>query len=421
MSRAGPPDTGILLSLVRTLALPLQTTGLVLIGAYALLVGFVHSMFIDEPLQMALVVSLGLPLWYATAAALSLYAQKLLLHTAQGLADERIDNATDLNPFRNSLAFKLCTLYVVVFIALRINGPELDSPLLLILVAAFPLAWLGVCLEESFFAAFRPAVLARLLLGLGLYFPAAVLCISSSMGAFAYATIWSSNVFLLSGAGYLFLLGNLLTGHLLYARRNFLYLETKKSPEQTRARDLMAEAKALDTFFHELHRFCQGGHLADAVSRLEAYIGDNAETLDPIIHERLTSFQDQRLTLEHALQYLHRAAARGERRKAWALLKWCVEREPRFRPLDGATLLDLTRAAGREDAGLVNQLLEDFAQANPDDDLIAEARFRRARVCIERLGDSATGLELLREIASDFPEFAKSDAFLRYRNRLKPK
>ena len=405
----------------RALLLPLQPTGLVLIGLYAVLVRFVQSMTMSEPLQVVIVMSLSAPLWYALAAALSLYAQKLLRHMAQGLNGERIDDATDLNPFQRPLAFKLAVVFGLVMIVMLISGREIDALWLLIPVFVFPLLWLGVCLEESLFAAFHPARAWRIVVGLGPLLPAAVACLSLTTGLLAYSTLYINNILVLLGAAYLFLLGNLLTGALLFQRRNHLYLQTVKSPEQDRAKELMKEAKAFDNFFHELHRFCMGGHFAEAVARLEAYIGDQAETLDPLIHDRLIGFQDQRLTFEHALQYLHRLAARGERRKAWTLLKWCLEREPRFRPLDGATLLDLTKAASREDAGIVNSVLEDFAGVYPDDALIAEAAFRRARVCIERLGDSATGLELLRTIAREHPRFAASDEFRHYRERLKPR
>ena len=420
--KAGPePVPGAPATLSRALLLPLQPTGLVLIGLYAVLVRFVQSMTMSEPLQVVIVVGLSAPLWYALAAALSLYAQKLLKHTAQGLTDERIDDATDLNPFQRPLAFKLAVVFGLVMIVLLVNGRGLDSLWLLIPIFVFPLLWLGVSLEEALFAAFHPARAWRIVVGLGPLLPAAVACLSLTTGLLAYSTLYINNILVLLGAAYLFLLGNLVTGQLLYWRRNFLYLQTAKSPEQDRARELMAEAKAFDNFFHELHRFCQGGHFSEAVKRLEAYIGDRAETLDPLIHDRLIGFQDQRLTFEHALQYLHRLAARGERRKAWTLLKWCVEREPRFRPLDGTTLLDLTKAATREDAGIVNAVLEDFASAYPEDPLIPEAMFRRARVCIERLGDSTTGLELLRTIAHESPQFATSDDFRHYRERLKPR
>ena len=82
-------------------------------------------------------------------------------------------------------------------------------------------------------------------------------------------------------------------------------------------------------------------------------------------------------------------------------------------------LLALTRAAGREDVGIVNDVLRDFASAYPDSRLIPDAMFRRARICIELLGDGATGMRLLSAIDTGYPEFAAGDAVQRYRQRLK--
>jgi hypothetical protein len=119
------------------------------------------------------------------------------------------------------------------------------------------------------------------------------------------------------------------------------------------------------------------------------------------------------------VRYLERLVDRGETRKAWMLLKECLSRDERFRPQRDATLLSLTRSAGREDVGLVNQVLADFEVAYPGSPLIPDAAFRRARVCIELLRDGETGLKLLAGISNDYPDFAASDTFQRYRRRLR--
>ena len=93
--------------------------------------------------------------------------------------------------------------------------------------------------------------------------------------------------------------------------------------------------------------------------------------------------------------------------------------DDRFRPPDDTTLLALTRAASREDGGLVNDVLSDFDKAYPDSPLIPDARFRRARICIELLKDGDTGMAMLSSIATEYPEFAASDVYKRYRKRLK--
>ena len=123
--------------------------------------------------------------------------------------------------------------------------------------------------------------------------------------------------------------------------------------------------------------------------------------------------------LEHAVRYLQRLVDKGELRKAWTLMKECLHMDGQFRPPSDATTMALTRSASREDAGLVNNMLADFATVYPGSLLIPDALFRRARINIEILNDGHTGLALVSLIASEHPEFAATEPFQRYRKRLK--
>ena len=217
-----------------------------------------------------------------------------------------------------------------------------------------------------------------------------------------------------------FLFGNLLYGIVLYHRRHQLDLQTMQSPEQALADELAAEQKRIDKLFHDVHTHVNAGNHGDAIRLIEEEVGKDPISLDPLMHERLQEFRNEQLLLEHAVRYLTRLVEREETRKAWALMKECLEREPRFRPPVDEVLLQLTRSAGREDAGIVNTLLADFPDAYPDSPLIPDALFRRARICIELLRDGETGVELLRRIAGEYPDFARSEVFKRYQQRLKP-
>ena len=179
-----------------------------------------------------------------------------------------------------------------------------------------------------------------------------------------------------------------------------------------------AESVKFGQLFHELLRHCENGNLGTAFEELQSFMGDRTEELDPLMHERLLGFQDIRLTLLHAVHYLQRMVDQGKTGKAWALLKSCLAIDDRFRPLTDNALLTLTRAAEPEDAGLVNILLEDFHLCYPDSKHIASAKFRRARVCIELLNDKKTGVALIEEIASDYPEFAATQRYEAYQARL---
>ena len=403
----------------QTLAWPFRPTPLFAVAAF-LLVGVAFTAFAGMDFWVGvLVVTMGSPVWYAVLGGLSLYASRMLTQAAQGLFDEPMDSETDINPFQSGQAFQLGLAHLLVFVLFYYNGAEI-GPILIVPALLFPLLWTGIMLDDAPFGYFQPAMAAQLIGGLGLYYPPAVLLISGSIGYLHFSLQYADSFLNLLLGPFAFLFGNLLFGIILYHRRHELDLTTMRSPEQTLAEEIAAEQKRIDRLFHDMHTHVNAGSYADAIRLLEAEVAEDPVTQDPLMHERLKNYRNERLLLEHGVRYLGRLMAREEDRKAWALMKECLKLEPRFRPPEGELLLRLTRSASREDAGLVNTLLADFAEAYPDSECIPDARFRRARVCIELLGDTASGRELLSTIARDHPEFAAREAFQRYRKRLKP-
>jgi hypothetical protein len=403
----------------QTLSWPFRPTPLIAVTAF-LLVAVAFTAFASLNFWVAvLVVTMGSVVWYAVLGGLSLYARTMLTQAAQGLFDEPLIGETDINPFDSGRGLQLGFAHLLVFAILYYNGPAL-GPALILPILLLPLLWTGIVLDDAPFRYFQPAQATQLIRGLGIYFPMSVLLISGSLGWLHHALQYANGVLNLLASAFAFLFANLLYGILLYHRRSELHLITLKSPEQTFAAEIAAEQQRLDRLFHEVHTHVNAGSHADAVRLIEARVAEDPVSQDPLMHERLKTYQDERLLLEHAVRYLARLMARDENRKAWALMKECLEREPRFRPPEGEMLLQLTRFAGPEDAGIVNELLADFAEAYPDSPLIPDAGFRRARVCIELLRDTATGTELLADIARDYPDFARSEPFQRYRRRLKP-
>lgn len=403
----------------QTLAWPFRPTPLFAAFAYVL-VAFAFTAWASMNFWVGvLVVAMGSPVWYSVFGGLSVYARKILTQAVQGLFDEPIDNETDINPFQGGQAIQLCLAHLIAFVIFYYNGPEIGW-LLLGPAFLFTLLWTGIMLDDSIFGYFHPTQASRVLGGLGIYYPLAMLLISGSVGYMHYSLLYASNILNILISPFAFLFGNLLYGLLLYSRRHQLSLHTMKSPEQMLAEEVAAEQRIMEKLFHDVHTHVNAGSYADAIRLLEEHVAEDPATLDPLLHERLKEYQNDRLYLEHAVRYLGRLTERGEDRKAWALMKQCLEKEERFRPPEDSTLFGLTRVAGREDAGIVNLLLADFADSYPGSPLIPDAHFRRARVCIELLNDGDTGMALLATIASDYPEFAGSEAYQRYRERLKP-
>jgi len=400
------------------LAWPFRTTALITVVAYVLVAVAFTRWAAAYFWAGVLVVTLGAPIWYAVLGSLSLYGEKLFTQTATGLFNEAIDREVELNPFQQGLALKLCVAHLLVFIVLFLNGPELRAWMILPALL-LPLIWIGVLLDESMFGGLAPARLSRLLGGLNVFYPVVMVFVSGGLGYLHYSLLYASSIPNLVASPIVFLYGNLLLGLLFYGRRRVLDLHTKKSPEQAQARVMENERRILDRLFHDVQTHMKAGSHGTAIAKLEAYVAEDPMERDAFLHERLREFGADRITLEHAVRYLQRLVEREELRKAWALMKECVLLDDRFRPPVDETLLALTRAASREDALLVDQLLEDFDRVYPDSPLIPDARFRRARIRIELLRDGDTGLRLLAELAHDHPAFAATEQFRRYRSRLR--
>lgn len=416
-----PQQLNSLLMNWRIFIWPLQPPGVILILVYALLGGLM-LFFIDlvraNTIATYVVASFGTVAWYALFGSLVNYAQKTLNHISRGLFGEPLDDETNLNPFQSALAFRGTITLIVPFATWIAAGREPSVLEMLIPALFFPLFWLNVALNGSLFGSFHPKRIYQLVTGLGGQYLLIVLLVSGGAGYFAYVTLWQHNIILLFLAAYAFLLSSMLAGQLLFMRRNHLDLHTEKSPEQERGHDELARVDEINRLFNELHRLCVSGNLTKANDRLTAYIGSNTHELDPVIHQRLLEFHDKRLTLEHAARYMQRLADRGEKKKAWALLKECLSRDRQFRPHSDQALLDLTRAAEKDDAAIVNQVLANFAETYPHSKQIPDALFRRARVVTELLGDATNGRQLLQDISQAYPQFADTDEFQRYAKRL---
>jgi hypothetical protein len=397
---------------------PFRSTPLMAVGTYTIVAWAFTAWAAMDFWVAVMVITLALPVWYAVFGFLSLYGEKILVQAATGLFDETIDSETDLNPFQRGVAFRMFVCHLAVFAILFNTGPDL-SAILLIPAAIFPLIWLSVVMDESLFRGFHPRQMVTLLKGLNIFYVLVVVLFSGSVGFMHYTLLYASSLPNILASAILFLEANVLFGALLYWRRRSLNLYTHKSPEQERAVELEEEARAMDQLFHELHTHSANGSFSTAVVKIEAFMGEETEALDPLMHERLRDFQDQRLYLEHAVRYLGRLVKRGEVRKGWVLMKECLDLDDRFRPHSDEVLLTLTRSAGREDAGIVNDVLRDFARSYPNSPLIPDALFRRARICIELLGDGPTGVKLLKSIQTDYSDFAVTEEMVRYRKRLK--
>jgi len=361
---------------------------------------------------------LFIPWCYLLYGLLALTGQQKLRDVARGnFADPIAAGATDLNAFQSGLALKLALLFLVV---LLLELLLVQQALLLLLVAVvYPALYIALVLEESLREGFRVSLLLRIVRGTQLLYLLAIVLISGSAFWLARVLIYDQSFLLLLASAYAFLLAHPLAGWLLYLRRGTLDLHTDDSPEQRRAVAALAQSRELEQQLDVLNRQCATGAIRQANVKLEAFLGESTAELDPVVHARLLDLSYTELFLEHGVYYLQRLLERDEPRKAWIVFKDCRARDERFRPLTAQGLLDIVRAAEREDSLLVESLLADFSRAYPDSELVPEALFRQARVNIELLRDGSRGISLLKKLEAEHPQFAGTADYRRYRARLR--
>jgi hypothetical protein len=380
--------------------------------AYILLAMLRHSSEVLFELMLLVLT----PVFYGIFGMLALNGQLRLNDVARGRFTEPEYERTALNPFQSLMAAKLALLFVAGGALFLLPEPQLW---LSVAAVVYPGLFLALVLEGSFRSMFNPALLWKLVKGLNLLYPVVAVMVSGSAGWLAYVLLFDQRFLSIAMSAGLFLLVHPLVGLLVFTCRGMLDLHTLDSPEQRRAAQALEEARTFDRLLEELQRLCGSGNVQQASTRLDVYLADKSFADDAQVHERLRSFQDSRLFLEHGFRYLRRLLERGENKKAWTLFKDCHAIDDRFRPSELASLLILTSTAEKADARLVESLLGDAKATYPGSEDIPEALFRQARINIELLKDGTRGLEILSQVIAGYPEFAASEAFRRYRARLR--
>ena len=353
------------------------------------------------------------PVIVAALGFLGLWGQTVLMQISRGYLDSQPPGIADLNPFTRRAAWGMCGFFVVA------TGLHATNALAWPIIACLAPAWILLMSEESVFAAFSPVHWWVLLKGLGVLIVPAVALITLALGGVTYSLYADASTLVLPFVAYGYLLAHALVGRMLYWRRHHLDWPTDLSPEQT----ALAEHEALLTDIRSLltdaHRLCSTDQLGAAhvtVDRfLQTHPGASMQQIDPIMHTALQDFQDQRLMLLHALDYLHRLHDGGKPNIAWGVFRTSLEHDPQFRPRTGAAVLAMAEhASTEEDAAVIEPVLADFARAYPEDELIPNAEFRRARLLIEVLGEPERGSDVLRTLQGRYPRFAQLDLFKSY-------
>ena len=423
--RSAQDDAATLMSAPQLLLYPLRGQGGVLLFACSIALYVLAAAFdwaaAEPAYRLMLPLFITLPI-INVFGVFQLHAWLALRRLALGHIDPASSIAiADVSPYRNYLAFKVALLLAFVAAAL-LTATALSSTLGVVLYTAAGMtlpAMLGVmALEQRFRDGLNPSQLARLIRGLGNAYLAFAAALAVGIGALLATCLVMSPPRLLTviSAGYLFVLGHVLAGRLLYLRRSTLKLATVAplSPQEV---ETLHIADTIDTLMLDLHGLCRSGGIKTAAQKLDAFLRESNYSLDEHIHQRLQVFQEQRLLVAHAGPYIQRLLHKQRALAAWVVMRKALDVDARFRPGSADALLTLIAHAPAGDSNHVDELLTDFAQVYPNSTRRCEAMFVHARLCLVELGRYEQALSLTRRIDNECPDW-DDDAYRLFRTRL---
>ncbi len=423
--RNAQDDAATLMSMPQLLLYPLRGQGGVLLLGCSIALYVLAAVFdwaaAEAGFSLMLPLFLSIPI-INVFGVFQLHAWQALRHLALGHDSPATSIAiADVSPYRNYLAFKVALLLGVVAGAI-LSGTALSSTLGVLLCTAVGLtlpAVLGVmALEQRFRDGLNPQQLARLAFGLGSAYFAFAAALAGGIGALLAACLVMSPPRLpaVISAGYLFVLGHVLAGRLLYLRRSALSLATiaPLSPQEV---ETLHIEDAINALMLNLHGLCRTGRIKLAAQKLDAFLAESNYSLDEHIHQRLQVFQEQRLLLAHAGPYIQRLLQKQRALPAWVVMRKALDVDARYRPANADLLLTLIAHAPAADCNYVDVVLTDFAQVYPHSTRRCEAMFVHARLCLADLGRYEQALSLTRQIDHECPDW-DDDAYRLFRTRL---
>ncbi len=360
-------------------------------------------------ISIAAVISLGIFL---------LYVWSIFRHVAAGsLQQVRHIEVEDIHPFLNLLALKIAGVLLCIggVVHLLFLWNPIAGWLATLTIGMLLPAVLGVVvLEERLLALLDGNVGWQFVRGLGVSYAGFAIAIYAGVMALygACVAMQSPNIVAVFTASYVFVLGHVIAGRLLYSRRAQLSADVPLAAGIVPRTVTTQPSQRLEPLLVELHRLCRVDRVAEAVRKLEAFLSVDRYAGDEPTHQRLLQFHDRRLLLEHSWHYLNRLVATHKLPRAWLLLRDALAIDAMFRPATDTMVLQLIAVAPQGDALSVDALLADFERAYPDSELTDEALLARARVLAGQLGQHLEALAVLEQIATQFPARAATSDFV---------
>jgi hypothetical protein len=234
--------------LLRALAMPFQLASLLFVALTSLLLGI----FIGGDLVRLLVCIAAI---WLILVWLTQYALHLIDDAANGVRESRAASVEMASAFLDPRAWMHPALAVAVGVALYFHPEWPRLPALAFAALLFP-ASLGACaITGHALDAVHPGELARVMRGLGFWYPAVVLFVlACAMLGLLIARQAESTILIVASTELLLLVVYAGIGGVLYVRRRELGFEPRQSPERIAQREEQARHLVRQQFIDGLYK-----------------------------------------------------------------------------------------------------------------------------------------------------------------------
>lgn len=247
------PDSGTtddLRDLLRALAMPFQLAPLLFVGMSSVLLG----LFLGGDLIRLVICLMAI---FLLLGWLTHYALALIDDAANGVRDSQAASVEMAGFFEDARAWVHPAMAVAACVLLYLNPQWPRLPVLAGAALFLPASLGAAALSGRALDALNPVAMARVIRGLGPWYPMVVVFMLACIGlALAITRITGSLMLIVAAIEILLLLGYAGIGGVLYMRRHELDFEPRRSPERE-ADNLEAERVAtrqrfIDTLYQDL-------------------------------------------------------------------------------------------------------------------------------------------------------------------------
>lgn len=356
------------------------------------------------------------------------YAYAVLSHTAKGHL-EPPPVTGDMVTQNLEMPFKQLFVFILIGFAYGLIGAFVSAGIadlaLVFLILAIPATVMVIAVENSFFKAVNPAVLAAMIRRIGfpyllLYFFLILLWAGSHI-LFDLAAGHMPKLALLFLSNFIFMYFLLIMfnmmGYVIYQYHEALGFDIELEYEQEMDDGAGQESLPANPVLSEVNVLINEGKVPEALKFLEEKL--KTADADPELHDRyhklLMLSGDGDSLLDHGQRYIGRLIDEGRTKRALDVLRDCYRTDKQFELREADRVYPLASLArDLRDTKLAFALTNGFAKKHPGHPDIPRLYFLAAKILCEELKQDAKAKALLTDLITKYPNHGFTPEMKKY-------